>query len=464
MGFELSTNAKPKRPPPLWKHQKKTVALCKKQPRVLDASDPGTGKTRSHIVAYEHIKKNHGGKCLVIAPKSLLEPAWAEDFASFAPKLTVSVAYAANREEAFEADADVYITNTDAVKWLAKKPKKFFKDFSTLIVDEIQYFKHRTSDRSKALKKIRVYFEFRRGLGATLTANTVCDIWHPMYVIDDGDALGDKFTAFRSAVTTPEQVGPRANHIKWVDKEHAEEAVSDLIKHITIRHQFDEVMDIPENRTHFVTYPLKRKHYNMYKELEKESVLALEEETVTALNAAVLRNKLLQVASGAVYTSENNYEVIDTGRYELIADLIEARSHSVVFFNWTHQRDQLTAHLEKRGVVHCVIDGRTPQKRRNELVKAYQAGFFQSILLHPQTGAHGLTLTKGTSTIWCSPIYQADFLKQGKHRVYRGGQTEATETILVEARNTVERLVYERLDQKTTRMMDFLDLVRANSK
>jgi len=98
-------------------------------------------------------------------------------------------------------------------------------------------------------------------------------------------------------------------------------------------------------------------------------------------------------------------------------------------------------------------------KRRETIIKAYQAGFFQTLFLHPQTGAHGLTLTKGTATIWSSPIYQADFLKQGFHRIVRGGQTLKTETLLIEAVGTVEHAVYDRLNQKTKRMVNLLEML-----
>ena len=104
--------------------------------RVLDASDPGTGKTRVQIELFKARRANGGGVALVIAPKSLLRSAWEDDFKKFSPGTIVSVATALNREKAFATPADVYVTNTDAVNWLAKQPKKFFERFDTLIVDE----------------------------------------------------------------------------------------------------------------------------------------------------------------------------------------------------------------------------------------------------------------------------------------------------------------------------------------
>lgn len=445
---------------PQWKHQKITKKLLKKEDRVFDMSDPGTGKTRAHLEAWLLRRKKGGGCLLVLAPKSLLQTAWGDEIEEFLPSTTYSIAYATNRDQAFASRADVYITNTDAVKWLAKQKASFFKRFDSLVIDEITAFKHRTSQRSKAVNKLVKYFKYRAGLTGTPNSLSITDLWHQTYLLDDGKRLGNSFFKFRNATCTPTQVGPMPNMIKWEDRDDAEAAVAYLLKGITVRHDFDECMDIPPNHEQVVCYYPPRKLLIKYKKLEKDAVLILQKENVNAVNAAVLRNKLLQLASGAVYTSEGKYEVVDDARYELITDLIECRQHSICFYNWKHQKEQLIKFFEKRGIEYAYMDGTVPVKRREAIIKSYQAGFFQTLLLHPQTGAHGLTLTKGTATIWSSPIYQADFLKQGFHRIVRGGQTKKTETLLVKAIGTVEEAVYNRLNQKTARMVNLLDMLR----
>ena len=75
-----------------------------------------------------------------------------------------------------------------------------------------------------------------------------------------------------------------------------------------------------------------------------------------------------------------------------------------------------------------------------------------------QIGPRSEPLTRGTATIMTSPVYRADWAKQMLHRVYRGGQTQKTETILVEAVGTVERMVYDRRADKADRMNIFLAL------
>lgn len=454
--------------PPHWKHQLQTIERGLENPRFLDFSDPGTGKTRAHVDIFRaRLERNETTKLLVLAPKTLLEAAWADDIRAYQPDLKVSVAWAANREEAFEEDADVFITNVDAVKWLAKQNKRWWsKRFArnpTLVIDELTAYKTFSgTQRSEAAKQIKDYFTFRTGMTATPTPNSVTELWNQLYIIDDGERLGSRYFKFRSAVCDPVQTGPRPEHRIWVDKDGIEEAVAMLHADITIRHIFEECMDIPPNFSKMVRFDLPPKLYQQYLEMEATSILKLQDRDIVGIHAGVVRNKLLQIISGAVYNSpgdEQRYTLLDDSRYELVSDLVAQTKHSVVFYNWEHQKHETVKYLKKRGIEYAVIDKTVSDKGRNEIRRAYQRGDFQTLLLHPQTGAHGLTLTKGTSTIWSSPVYQSDFLKQGKHRIYRGGQTKRTYTRMVSARDTVDEDVYLKVGRKAKRMATFLELL-----
>lgn len=463
--------------PPLFKHQKHSVDVGLVSPRLLDLSDPGTGKTRVQIEIAASRIAEQGGKVLVVCPKSLLESAWADDFAKFAPHLRTSIARANNRDKAFAADADIYITNTDAVKWLAKQKPSFFADFHTLVIDEASAFKHKNSQRSKALAKIRKHFEYRAALTGTPNSNSITDVWHIAFVIDDGQRLGTSFFHFRSSVCMPQQVGPSPEMVKWLDKPGAEQAVSALLSDITVRHKFEECLDIPKNFLTSKTYTMSAKQQRAYRDMHLASVAMIGKDVVSAVNAASVTTKLLQIASGAVYQSDpiidddlnvigdqGDYINVDTSRYELIADLVIEREQCVVFFNWTHQRDNLIEQFEKNGITYRVIDGSIKDRDRADAVKGFQQGLFDVILAHPSSAAHGLTLTKGTTTIWASPTYNLEHFVQGNRRIYRAGQTRRTETIVVLAKNTIEETVFEKLADKNARQESFLSLLKTDFK
>lgn len=451
---------------PLFDHQKKSVDFMRTHERVLDASDPGTGKTRVQIELFAERRRNGGGCALVIAPKSLLRSAWENDFAKFAPYITVSVAQAKGRAQAFARPADVYVTNVDATKWLMEQRPEFFARFDTLIMDELSAFKHHTSLRSKALNKIKGHFKYRYGLTGTPNSNGITDIWNQIYILDDGQRLGKSFYKFRNMTQTPSQAGPAANMLKWEDKPGAEQAVGELIKDMTVRHKFEECLDVPENFETEVPFFMPPGQATVYKTFKRDALLALESgEVISSVNAAGVANKLLQIASGATYTGDaNKYAVVDPSRYEMIADLVEARQHSVVFFHWRHQRDLLMEEFTKRGITFAVIDGSVKEQDRMEAVKDYQNGFYRVMLAHPASAAHGLTLTRGTTTIWASPTYNLEHWLQGNRRTYRAGQTQRTETISILAKGTIEELVYQRLADKNVKQINILELLNSAFK
>ena len=132
----------------------------------------------------------------------------------------------------------------------------------------------------------------------------------------------------------------------------------------------------------------------------------------------------------------------------------------MVFFNWAHQRDLLVKEFKKRGITYAVIDGSTSDKARKEAVDLFQQGFYRVLLAHPQSAAHGLTLTKGTATIWASPTYNLEHWLQGNRRIYRAGQTQKTETIVVLAPGTVEDKVFKKLSDKNVRQSNMLSFLQ----
>ncbi len=447
----------------LWHHQQYTVEKFSKTKRGLDLSDPGTGKTSAHLAIYN--SRTAAGRMLVVCPKTLMSSAWGKDLDEYFPHLTYSLATAKDRFNAFKVDTDIVIINTDGVKALTEltKPQRalLLAEFDHLVMDENTAFKHATSQRSKAMLDISKYFDWRFGLSGTPTPISVTELHHPTMIIDDGEHLGRSYFRFRNSMQVPTQIGPMPNHLRWDDRENANEIVMHMIRDIVVRHEFEEVMtDVPPNHVDRKPIVLPTKLRKQYADLERTCILMLEKGNVTPVHAAALRTKLLQLCSGAVYDGSGKYVVVDPYRYELIAELVQERQHSLTFFVWKHQRDLLEEQFSKRKISYCVLDGDTPDHKRNEYVKRYQNGEFQTMLLHPKTGAHGLTLTRGTTSIVSSPIYEADILKQMIHRIYRGGQTEITNTLLVCAKDTVEELVYDRLTEKKLRMDDFLKLVR----
>jgi SNF2 family DNA or RNA helicase len=438
-------------------HQAISLKHNEKTPIVYDASDAGTGKTAVRIWRFAKRRAKGGGCMLVLGIRSTLRSVWVADFKKFAPHLAVAVAPAEKREAAFASKADVYITNHDATKWLAKQKPEFFKRFDEITIDEAPAFKHYSSARSRAILKIMKHFKYRNAMSATPNTNSIVDIWHQVLLLDGGKRLGNLYHPFRQSVASPVQVGNSTKMVEWTDKDGAEEAVFSLLTDIVIRHKLDDCADIPENHQYPIFYEMSDAQKRAYLDMELARILDVGT-TITAINAAAVATKLLQVASGAVYTGGGKYHIIDTSRYELVMDLAESRHHPLVLFMWKHQRDLLVIEAEKRGLTFAVFDGDTSDKERLAIIERYQAGVYDVLLAQADTIGHGQTLTSGTSTIWASPTHDLETFIQASSRQRRIGQTRKTETVVVIAEDTVDEWAYENMLNKGVGMTSLLEL------
>jgi len=426
-----------------WKHQLKTIAYAESRERWYNASDPGTGKTLA-ILGY--IAK-HNLKSLILAPKTLLEPAWLADWKKILPEDEVTIAWASNREKAFNLGTPSVITNIEAVNWLAKRENlHHLRRFDLVVCDEATAFRVPSSMRSKNARGVFDRVPKAICMSGTPRVSSVQDLWHQYFLLDHGQRLGPSITRFRYRFCKPfRPPGAPQGVIKWLDRDGAMDEVAELVADITLRFRIDECLDIPPNHVEYLPAKLSPKLHKAYDTLAKESrVLLASGEKVDLLVLNGLRNKLLQLCSGAVYTGDGEAGLVSDERYELTADLIDAREASVVFFVWRHQREGMERALKKRKLPYAVIDGTVNRSERGRLVEEFQKGKYRAILLHPATGAHGLTLTRAKTVIFtCPPADRPDWMEQGIARIVRGGQDSKTETILLYAPGTLERSVYE---------------------
>lgn len=459
-----------------YSHQQFMADFALQHDRVMNNSDAGTGKTIGTLMGYLRRREiGTANRLLVVAPLSILKPAWGDDIDRICNvQWTIAHGSPAKRQAAFESRCPIVLINHDGVNWFTAKrgkstvidPKKarLLEDFTDLVIDEYTAFKHRTAQRSKAMKLVSGHFDHISLLSGTPTPNTVQDIWHPAFILDNGQRLGSRFFQFRAAVCQPEQVGPLPEHVKWVDKDGASEVVADALSDITYRFKLEECVDIPENVTRHLLVDVPPKVLKAYKAMEEEGSILTKEGKVSAVNAAARATKMLQIMSGAVYDADGEIHDVHDDRYDLVLQLVQEREHCVVAFNWKHQRVALERKAEQLGIPHAFIDGSVPASQRAEIVDNFQAGRYQVLFCHPQSAGHGLTLTRGTATIWCSPTANAEHYQQFNRRIYRTGQKQRTETICIAGRGTKEEQVYEVLQGKLGRMTSLLDIFQLQTQ
>lgn len=205
---------------------------------------------------------------------------------------------------------------------------------------------------------------------------------------------------------------------------------------------------VPEQRE--VEMSQEQKH--AWKILKKDAVLALASgKLVHAVNEAALRIKLIQIAAGCVYDSDErreSHELNPTSRLAEVESIIEETDRKIVIFApLTNVLELLYNKLDRWERV--LLNGNVPQRERPEILRAFgdSKNPVRICLADPACTSHGINefVTAGVC-IWYAPTDKNELYRQGIKRLDRPGQTGPVKIIQLVSSN-IEREIYERLDR-----------------
>jgi hypothetical protein len=260
------------------------------------------------------------------------------------------------------------------------------------------------------------------------------------------------FGSFRDQIMT------KLTQFQWVPKANASEVVFNALQP-AIRFTKAECLDLPEMVYVKREIALTKQQVKYYNLLKQRMVMEAAGEEVTAVNAAVNMNKLLQISAGAVYADSGEALEFDIQpRYQVLQEVIaETKNKVLVFVPFKHTIDLLTTKLRADGVSTEVIRGDVPASKRTEIFKAFQEQPNPRVLvIQPQSAAHGVTLTAADTVVWWGPTPSLETYAQANARVHRTGQKNKC-TVVQLYGSPVEKRVYAMLDNRIdvhTRMIE----------
>jgi SNF2 family DNA or RNA helicase len=207
---------------------------------------------------------------------------------------------------------------------------------------------------------------------------------------------------------------------------------------------------------------LTRQQIKYYKLLKNQMVMDAGGEQITAANAAVNMNKLLQISCGAVYTDKKDTLEFDIShRYKVLKEVIDEASKKVlVFVPFKHVIDILVDKLDAEGISTAIIRGDVPAHRRTEIFKEFQTKPDPRVLvIQPQAAAHGVTLTAADTVVWWGPTSSLETYAQANARVHRSGQDHKCTVVQIQG-SDIEKHVYRLLDSKINIHTKIIDLYK----
>lgn len=428
--------------------------------------DMGLGKTVSTLTAIKELKYNRFqvNKVLIIAPKKVAEGTWSKekDKWNHTKDFRVSLVLGGQQKriKALSVNADLYIINRENIPWLVDYLRNDWY-FDTVVIDESSSFKNSRSKRFKALKMVLPKINRLIELTGTPSPNGVEDLWAQIYLLDQGTRLEKYITHFRAKYMEPNKRN-RSQIFDYKIKDGVYDSIINKISDICISMKSEDYLELPDLSYNEIPVILNDKARRDYDKMERDFVLELEgaEDEITAVNAAALSNKLLQISNGAVYDSTGIYTEVHDAKIEAFLELVERLQGKslLVFYNFQHDRDRIKKALEKSDLV--VKELKTTQDEDD-----WNAGKIDILLTHPASAAYGLNLQEGGNHVcWFGLSWNLEHYQQANKRLHRQGQKEKVIIHHLVTQGTRDEDVMRALDNKAGVQEEIMQSLKARIK
>lgn len=436
-------------------HQKETASFLSLRKRAFCFNEQGTGKTAAIIWAADYLMKlGLVRRVLVICPLSIMKSAWQNDMFRFGVHRRCDIAYGRreDRVKIIEGDAEFVIINFDGVDIVKNEIKNH--GFDLIVVDEASAYKNAQTNRWKALKSILGVDTWLWMLTGTPASQSPVDAYGLAKLVNP-DGVPKFFGSFR------EKVMEKVGQYRWIPRSIADTIVHNALQP-AIRFERAQCLDLPDVTFVEREARLTPQQDKYYKQLKKDMVMSAGGEEITAVNAAVKLNKLLQISGGAVYSDDKEVIEFDvSNRLNVVQEVIEEASQKVlVFVPFSHTIELLKEHLAKAGIKCEEISGKVSVSKRSDIVKRFQEQQDPKVLIiQPQAASHGLTLTAADTIIWYAPVTSVETYLQANARINRPGQKHPMTIVHIRG-SEVETRMYKMLQNNVDNHTKIIDLYK----
>ena len=427
-------------------YQQAGIEAILEKPGVALWMEMGLGKTVVTLTAIDQLiyDRLEIRRVLIIAPRKVAEATWQDEAAKWEHlrhlRLSTVLGSEKQRLAALAAPADIYIINRENTAWLVQTLGRKW-DFDMVVLDEASSFKNHASQRFKALKAVRPRVHKLVELTGTPSPNGLLDLWAQVWLLDQGQRLGRYITHYRQQYFWPTQYS-------YEPKAEAAEAIHTAIRDIVLSFKAADHLTLPEKITEDIPVVLDETARDLYKTLEREYLLNVDGEAITAQQAASLTGKLLQLCNGSLYDETGAVHPLHRCKLDAFDELIDALDgqSALVFYNFRFDEEQLTELLKTR---HKGL--RTAVLRSDAEARAWNAGELDVLLAQPASCAYGLNLQQGGHhLIWYSLPWSLELYAQGEARLYRQGQTQSVIVHRLIVKGGADALVANALTRKDT--------------
>ena len=284
------------------------------------------------------------------------------------------------------------------------------------------------------------------------------DLWAQVYLLDEGQRLGARFTQYRERYFQPDKRNGMQVY-SWKPRKGAEEAIQAKLADIAVSIRAADHLHLPEKIVEDIPVVLSAKDRKVYEQMQNTMLLDVDGETITALQAATLTGKLLQLCNGAMYDAEKQPHALNRCKLDAFGELIDALDgqSALVFYSFAFDKELLLSELAAREkpLRFAVLQSRAE-------AEAWNRGELDVLLAQPASCAYGLNLQAGGHhLIWYSLPWNLELYEQGNARLYRQGQSQPVIIHRLLVTDAADELVAKALQSKSASQQGLIEGIKA---
>jgi len=411
--------------------------------RAILADDMGLGKTIQGIGLAAFLKAEANiNRVLVICPASL-KSQWQAEIRKFSDlDATQVLGRAADRAAQYAGTAFFTICNYEQVMrdilHIEAQP------WDLIILDEGQRIKNWEAKTSRVVKALRSPFALV--LSGTPLENRLDELYSVVEFIDDR-RLGPAYRFF-SKHRVVNETGKVTGFRKLDELRHH-------LRPILLRRTRDSVLgQLPPRRTQFLRVAptqqqadLHAGHMQTVATITAKSYLT--EMDFIRLQKALLMCRMTADSTALVDKQRPGYSTKLEKLAELIEQLQAEPERKVVLFSeWTQMLDLIEEQLRANQAGFVRLDGKVPQKKRQQIVATFQNDPDCRFIIMTNAGSTGLNLQAADTVINVDLPWNPAVLEQRIARAHRMGQKRPVQVYILVTDETIEENLLATLSAK----------------
>ena len=421
--------------------------LCKNQFGGILADDMGLGKTLQTITFLLSEFQEAGEeprKAIIITPASLVYN-WKNEFEKFAPQLNVHTVTGTLKERRALMDTlenqAILITSYQLLYRDEELYEKMSFDYQ--IIDEAQFIKNQGNQTTKAVKDIQA--RFRLALTGTPVENKLSELWSIFDYVMPGFLY--KYQRFRKEIETPIVKNQNQEIMQRLQK---------MIQPFVLRRTKKEVLkELPDKIEKCMYAVLEGEQKSLYQahaqrlqmQLSKQTDEEFQSSQIQIL-AELTRLRQLCCDPGTFYENYKGGSAKLDLCMQLVENAMESGHKILLFSQFTTMLDKIAQELDKRGIAHYMLTGRTKKLERVQMAEAFNQDDTPIFCISLKAGGTGLNLTGADMVIHFDPWWNAAVETQATDRAHRIGQKQVVTVYKLIASNTLEERIMELQNKK----------------